>query len=159
MKTMLNKIQVLLFNEFRSDNRVLKECVSLKNAGYEVEMFATQAAGLPEYDESNGFLVRRIKTGPLNFLLSNLFFYWLKGSWLLRREKVFHCNDLYTLPIAVAIKIIFDRDVRIIYDAHELETESNIVGVMPWLKLPVVLAERFLIVRGKLHKRGLPNGR
>ena len=40
MKSM-KKITVLLFNDFVNDNRVLKECRSLQENGYEVQLYAT----------------------------------------------------------------------------------------------------------------------
>ena len=53
------KVLVLLFNSFTNDSRVLKECTSLVAAGYKVELWASYAANLPEYEVINGFEVRR----------------------------------------------------------------------------------------------------
>ena len=53
------KVLVLLFNRFTNDSRVLKECTSLVTAGYKVELWASYAADLPEYEVINGFEVRR----------------------------------------------------------------------------------------------------
>lgn len=35
-----------------------------------------------------------------------------------------HCHDLNTLPIGVAIKLFFNKKVKVVYDAHEYETET-----------------------------------
>ena len=53
------KVLVLLFNRFTNDSRVLKECTSLVTAGYKVELWASYAAELPDYEVINGFEVRR----------------------------------------------------------------------------------------------------
>lgn len=53
------KVLVLLFNRFTNDSRVLKECSSLTAAGYQVELWASYGANLPEHELINGFEVRR----------------------------------------------------------------------------------------------------
>jgi len=35
-----------------------------------------------------------------------------------------HCHDLNTLSIGVAIKLFFNKKVKVVYDAHEYETET-----------------------------------
>jgi hypothetical protein len=42
-----------------------------------------------------------------------------------RKADIFHCNDLDTLPIGVVIRMFFNRNARVFYDAHEYETERN----------------------------------
>ena len=37
---------------------------------------------------------------------------------------IIHCNDLNTLPIGVIIKKFFNKNIKIVYDAHEYETET-----------------------------------
>ncbi|RLA77226.1 MAG: glycosyl transferase family 1, partial [Epsilonproteobacteria bacterium] len=38
-----------------------------------------------------------------------------------KTSDILHCNDLNTLPIGVIIKKFFNKNVRIVYDAHEYE--------------------------------------
>jgi glycosyltransferase involved in cell wall biosynthesis len=42
---------------------------------------------------------------------------------LLFRPNIIHCNDWFVLPIAVAVKILTRS--KLIYDAHELESQTN----------------------------------
>lgn len=59
------KVLVLLYNRFTNDSRVLKTCTSLVNAGYQVELWASYGANLPEHEVINGFIVRRIFGKPV----------------------------------------------------------------------------------------------
>ncbi len=40
-------------------------------------------------------------------------------------SDIIHCNDLLTLPMGVIVKKFYNKDVKIVYDAHEYETELN----------------------------------
>jgi len=40
-------------------------------------------------------------------------------------SDIIHCNDLYTLPMGVIVKKFYNKNVKIVYDAHEYETEVN----------------------------------
>jgi len=40
-------------------------------------------------------------------------------------SDIIHCNDLYTLPMGVMVKKLYNKNVKIVYDAHEYETEVN----------------------------------
>ena len=42
-----------------------------------------------------------------------------------KTSDIIHCNDLLTLPIGVIVKKFYNKDVKIVYDAHEYETELN----------------------------------
>jgi|GEM_PF-1739380 len=53
------KVLVLLYNRFTNDSRVLKTCTSLANAGYQVELWASYGADLPEHEIVSGFKVWR----------------------------------------------------------------------------------------------------
>ena len=56
------------------------------------------------------------------------------------RPQVIHCHDTVILPIGVALKIF--TGARLVYDAHELESDRNsITRLGSWLTLHV---ERFL---------------
>lgn len=55
----MKKILVLLFNNFANDSRVLKECTTLVDAGYGVELWAYHDPKLPELETVSGFVVRR----------------------------------------------------------------------------------------------------
>ncbi|MHC1716418.1 MAG: glycosyltransferase [Candidatus Dojkabacteria bacterium] len=123
----MRKIIVLLFNDFTNDNRVLKECRSLSNNDYKVELVATRFdKNLPKNEEVEGFQVKRYSVGGIKFLPLNLLFFWLQAIKNYRKESIFHCNDLYALPPAFWIKKFFNKNTKIVYDCHEHETEAQI---------------------------------
>ena len=65
----------------------------------------------------NKFLNKFFKLHKLKFNL--LFARKCKDS------DIIHCNDLLTLPMGVIVKKFYNKDVKIVYDAHEYETELN----------------------------------
>ncbi len=69
-----------------------------------------------------------------------LFFKFVKEA---KEADILHCNDLYTLPMGVAVKFLYNKKVKIIYDAHEYETEVNrLRGIKKIFKK---ILERFFI--------------
>jgi len=56
---------------------------------------------------------------------------------------ILHCNDINMLPIAVIIKKFYKKDIKIVYDAHEYETETYALSGIQ--KKVTKLAEKFLI--------------
>ena len=124
----------LVMNSFRPDKRVLKEALALADAGIfnKIIIIALKSQGFPESETVNNTVtVWRV---PLRtkILPSKLFFQTIKYfEWQVKIKKfiknkkieVVHCHDLGTLPVGIKIK----RQTRckVIYDAHELETEKN----------------------------------
>lgn len=142
----MKKITVLLFNDFTNDNRVLKECRSLSKNGFVVELVATHFdKNLPKEEEGEGFLVKRYNVGRFHFLPINLVLFWLLIMFKYKKENIFHCNDLYTLPPAYFIKEIFNKKAKIVYDCHEHETEAQIYFKNPLLKKIAEIFERNMI--------------
>lgn len=143
---MKKKIINLLFNDFTNDNRVLKESRSLVKAGYEVELLATHFdSKLSNKETIEGIKVIRVNVGRLKLLPWNLIRFWIKAVTKYRKEKIFHCNDLYALPPAWFIKKFISQDVKIVYDCHEHETEAQIYIGKPIIKLLAKLFERIMI--------------
>lgn len=143
---MKKKIINILFNDFTNDNRVKKECISLIEGGFEVELVATRFEKKNLSEENiHGIKVRRVSVGQFSFLPMNLFFFWINIIRLYRKEKVFHCNDLYALPPAWFIKTFLNKKVQIVYDCHEYETEAGIYIGKPVLKWISKISERILI--------------
>lgn len=54
-----DRVLVLLFNNFSNDSRVLKECTTLVECGYHVELWAYFDPNLPQSETINGFVVKR----------------------------------------------------------------------------------------------------
>ncbi len=111
----------IVFNDFRHDTRVEKICRSLVLAGYEVTVFALGGAGLPVREERSGWtVVRAGEWGKVRSLL------WLACRFLtsVRQFDFVHCNDLEPLPLCVIAKGLKFGKTKLVYDAHELETEK-----------------------------------
>jgi len=126
----MNKIAVLVLNNLVNDSRVLKEVNSLSKE-YQVDVFCFRSQGQLSLEENgNSKVYRTIKynreySGPFRkiyqaFTYLKYFFYVV---YKLNRYNVVHCNDLETLPHGVIAKI-FNRKLKVVYDAHEYETET-----------------------------------
>ena len=111
----------LVFNTFKNDSRVEKTCESLARASYSVSVWAFGGKGLPQREEREGWEVFRFgNENRMTALLS------LAKAVLLKASKidVVHCNDLEPLPLGVMVKVLNFGKTRVVYDAHELETEK-----------------------------------
>ena len=69
-----------------------------------------------------------------------LFFLFAKNA---KDADIVHCNDLYTLPMGVIVKKIYNKNAKIVYDAHEFETE--VAGLSRWKKVVRKVMERVFI--------------
>ena len=160
----MKKVISIVLNPFTNDSRVLKENITLLNAGYDVEilaLFKDGIDGLKEQEDVQGINVRRLRRNPMtniktkttqkeniknegrikwfvrvtfniikkvlklfgvNLSLYKLFIQFAKEA---KGADIIHCNDLYTLPMGVIVKKFYNKDVKIVYDAHEFETEVN----------------------------------
>jgi glycosyltransferase involved in cell wall biosynthesis len=126
-----NVISIVL-NNFTNDSRVLKEGVSLQNAGYNVTVIALHENDLLEYEQVQALPIHRVRLKSRAWLkwksiqiLKYLEFVFRVTKLYRNKIDIVHCNDLNTLPIGVLIKKISKRTIKIVYDAHEYETEAN----------------------------------
>lgn len=122
--------------DIRYDSRILKEMISLKNSdlnlniygiGAELENTSHKEASL------EGLIVDtiKLKSREINFpfkfirrtfsVIEIMFKMFFKG--LRHKPQIVHCHDTPTLPLGILLKI-FTR-AKIIYDAHELESNRN----------------------------------
>ena len=122
-------VAVVVFNEFRNDSRVEKISLSLAKQGMEVKVYATAGIGLPRTEKRPNYQVLRpyeakspVKRAGRIISSLGTFFLLLEG---IRKIDLIHCNDLEPLLFCVWLKIITFGRIKIIYDAHELETEKN----------------------------------
>lgn len=124
--------------------------MSLKNAGYGVKIVALYKAGLKEKEIVAGIEVERIKLRTRSWpkhpaiKLIKYFEFLLKSLCRYRKADIYHCNDLDPLPAVFLLKV-FNRKAKIVYDAHELETEMN--GMKEMEKKIRRLIEKILIKR------------
>lgn len=134
----------LVRNNFVSDSRILKETQSLLESGIvdEVTIVALGDSRLPEHESlDRGRSVWRVPLVTRERLPKDLVSQSIKyGEWARRIVKryagenwnVIHCHDLAPLPIAAAL--VKRTGARLIYDAHELETEVfGLSGVRQFL--------------------------
>lgn len=122
----------LVRNPVSQDSRVLKETRSIMGAGLcgSVEIAGFHEPGYPEAETLDGREVRRFRLATRQLpkdLLSQSVKYMEWYARLIRHYRrwplrVIHCHDLAPLPIAVRLKRL--TGARVIYDAHELETET-----------------------------------
>lgn len=144
------KIANLVFNNFTNDSRVIKESSSLAKHGYDVTVVANLDKNLKKEEKNkNNFLVKRFsyfdRTVTQNKLgkLKAYYFYIKESVSYCKNFDILHCNDIHTLPIGFIIKIIYKRNVKIVYDAHEYETEIN--GLNGVKKVLMQILEKILI--------------
>lgn len=131
----MKKIISLLTTDFKHDNRVLKECTTLAKAGYHVTVVAMHNEGLEEKEILNDNInVHRIflktrkwsKNKFIQVFKYLEYFYRLIKHY--RKVDIIHVNDVEPLPMAVLMKWFFNRKIKIVYDAHELEYDKKEKG-------------------------------
>ena len=123
---MNTKVVHIVLNTFEYDSRVLKECKSLSQEGYDVAVIAYWRKGLRYEEETDGFKIYRL---PLRTILwSNhpiiqcikYFEFMVKSIIVINRikPKICHGHDPSGLFVAYIAKIIWRA--YLIYDSHEL---------------------------------------
>ncbi len=134
---MIKKIKILhlTHTDLRYDNRILKELESLA----ETKKYVITAIGV-KLEEDAAYADRRIDANISNIKLITdvLSFFPRPISYSFRliemsikflllsiklKPNVVHCHDTMVLPVGVLIKLIFKS--KLIYDAHELESDKN----------------------------------
>ncbi|NNC83837.1 MAG: glycosyltransferase family 4 protein [Flavobacteriales bacterium] len=124
----------IVFNDFTRDSRVRKISRSLAAHGYAVRILCMYEEGLPRMEQKEGYTVTRfeIKSRKWKHIvllrpLMYLEFIW-KSLRYLRETDVLHINDVEPLPIGVIFRILSLGRVKLVYDAHELESAKKGVG-------------------------------
>ena len=127
----MHKVALLVFNPFTNDSRVRKEAQSLSRYGYSVEIIAHLDKNLKKIQKCKNFTIkrfsylnRRVTKNTFKKLLAYLI-YLYKSIIYCKEFDILHCNDLNTLPVGVIVKKVFNKNIKIVYDAHEYETEVN----------------------------------
>ena len=149
MKNKSKQVTSIVLNNFKNDSRVLKENISLQNAGYDVKVVALHEEPLKEFDEAQNIPIHRIKLKSRGWSKNKLiqllkyfeFIYKVVREY--KDSDILHCNDLNALPVGVIIKKFFNKDAKVVYDAHEYETETN--GLNGMQKTLVKKLEKYLI--------------
>jgi len=139
----MKNILFLSLSPLDNDNRILKEINSLTKANYNITMVSINTKN--KYDFKSVSLNFKSKTlfgiPGLNRLL--LTYEYLK---IIPKEKHFdvvHCHDLDAFVLGCMYQKIYNRNVKIVYDAHEYETETN--GLSGLKKILVKYSEKLFI--------------
>ncbi len=156
----------LVFNEFRNDSRVEKTCDSLSVAGFSVRVLAFGGVGLPAKEKRDGWEVIRCGSGRRLWALVALSWRFLTS---VNGFHLVHCHDLEPLPLAVIGKLIRGGRMKIVYDAHELETEKMAArgsrkiiykvmerALMPFVDELITVGERIADWYAKKYSRRKP---
>ena len=140
----------LVFNPFVNDSRVLKESESLARGGYRVEVIAHGDKNLPVTEDKEQYVVKRLSyldrevTKSKFFKIKAYFCYIKKSVAYCKNFNILHCNDLNTLPIAFVIKTLYNKDIKVVYDAHEYEINDIAEQSRYSIKIKYYI-EKFLI--------------
>ncbi len=129
----MKRILHLTHTDIRSDSRILKEMRAAESSGYTVYGIGIELSeGAKNVDDGNLCIkTLKIKSRSFTFLpkvarhaLTFLeFFFKAFLHSLSLRPALIHANDTLVLPIAALIKVC--SRARLIYDAHELESNRN----------------------------------
>lgn len=139
----------LVLNNFKNDSRVLKTSLSLSANKYEVSIIALHDNGQLVSEKVQGIQVDRIKLISRSWSkhkivqLIKLIEWTLVATWRARAADIIHCNDLNTLHVGIALKLLSIGRIKVVYDAHEYETEIN--GISGAEKILMSWFERGLI--------------
>jgi len=143
------KVANLVFNPFVNDSRVIKISISLANNGYVVEVIAHLDKNLKDDEMEKNFRVRRFiyfdrKATKSKFDKITVYLKYIRESIsYCKNFDILHCHDLNTLPIGFIIKKFYNKNVKIIYDAHEHEAERYHQGKFE-KKIAKILEKLFL---------------
>jgi len=141
-------IASIVINNFINDNRVLKEAITLSN-DYNVTIVAVHEDGLAEYENVDDVKIHRVKLKSRNWSKNKLIklIKYIELTYRVAKQyknvNILHCNDLDALFIGWIIKQFFNKNIYIVYDAHEYETERNRMHGLN--KMIAKLLEKFLI--------------
>jgi glycosyltransferase involved in cell wall biosynthesis len=133
----MNKIKVLhlTHTDVRLDSRILKELSAIRKSKQTLIM----AIGISD-DNLSHCKFKEVDKGLTSLILYSKFIkyfsarltaylclteFYIRLIWkgLLFRPKIIHCHDTIVLPVGVILSLLFNS--KLIYDAHELESQKN----------------------------------
>lgn len=151
-------------SSFKYESRILKETKSLVHSGLinKVIIAGIWEAGYDEHEELDNkrvlwrvSLKTQVLPGGSSWKVLQHIEWAFKIFFKLRKEgiKFVHCHSLSTLPIAVLFKIFAQS--KVIYDAHELETERGMHGIRQRVsklleRLLINYADRIIVVSNSI---------
>jgi glycosyltransferase involved in cell wall biosynthesis len=155
----MNKVLSIVFNEFKNDNRVSNQAISLEKNEFDVTILGIRLQKETNIYEELG----SVKIYRISRIYGSNFFYYIpfirKFIKVIRFNIDFysfiknydfdyvHCHDLNTLEYGFFAKVICRKRIKLVYDAHEYETECDIKRdfFYRFRKIQSILKEKFLI--------------
>lgn len=143
----------LSHTDINFDSRILKEMSALSECTDKYSLYGLGVSmneGLVASAQSNSLIINCINLKSRNFKYLPTFIRHafslveltvkmsLKSIKI--RPKIIHCHDTLVLPLGVILKLI--TGAKLIYDAHELESDRN--GLTPILSKATLMAEKLL---------------
>lgn len=128
----MNRVLHITHTDIRYDSRILKELQSLVNSGERVcGLGVLEASTIKACENNLDLQVIKISSRSIKFLpriLKHIFcvielVLKMLPAVLNLRPEILHVHDVIVLPVAVLSKIFIKT--KIIYDAHELESDRN----------------------------------
>lgn len=151
----MNNVLSIVLNELTNDNRVLNQAHSLSNHGYNVTLLAVKKSksSLPLTEKIKNLQIIRIFTGYgskgiykvryVRYIYRFFMHYQFFPIVLDKRFDAIHCHDLSTLQYGFVAKLFRGKSVKLIFDAHEYETEKN--SLYGLRKIRLKIKEKLLI--------------
>ncbi len=145
----IKKIIFTVTNDLTYDRRMLRICTSLAKSGFEVWLVGRRYAGSQDYDnqwiKSHRFSLFFNK-GKLFYVEYNIRLFF----WLLAQRVDFMCgidlDSILACYFSAKIKnILRGSKIKIIYDAHELFSETPEVIRRPQIRRMWLAVERFIV--------------
>lgn len=135
----------LTHTDIESDSRILKEMGALAAAGYEVSGIGvvldegSKKSAVPFKADISAIQLRSRKMTFLPRTLRHVASLFELAAKILprairHRPDLIHCHDTLALPLGVIVKLL--TRAKLIYDAHELESDRNgLTRLQSWLTL------------------------
>lgn len=119
----MRKVAMLLMSALDHDSRVRKEIAALQKADFKVTALTVNSTKrAPCEHVSISHAHRRVLVPGMSAAI--LYARFIRQAINLRKHDVVHCNDLNTLPVGVLLKALSWGRIRIVYDAHEFESNQ-----------------------------------
>ena len=144
------RVANIVLNNFTNDNRVYKTSRTLRDVGMEVEIVALLKGDVPEFDQSDGIPVRRIRIRsmalPEGRIWGGIKYLEIIARIVLgyRKMDVWHCNDFEIFFMGLLAKMT-NPSLKLVYDSHEYQSERY--GKHPLEKVFIRSMERWFIHR------------
>jgi glycosyltransferase involved in cell wall biosynthesis len=130
----------LTHTDINADSRILKEMLSIADSN---STYCVEGIGIARDEKRDSTTTKNITIHALQLksrswkrlprfirYIAILIEFYIKLFLLAKKikPKVLHCHDIMVLPIGVLIKKIYKT--KLIYDAHELESQKNGTGAI-----------------------------